>query len=43
MISIGDPSIEMLAPIYDEFLRWKEALKQDFLGYLASKNTSEAS
>lgn len=36
----GGPSSEKLAPIYDEFLRWKEILEQEFQGYLAHKKIS---
>ncbi len=36
-VKIGDPSLEILAPVYDEIQRWKEILQQEFRAYLARK------
>ena len=37
VIMLGGPYAEILAPIYDEFMRWKELLKKEFQRYLAHK------
>jgi hypothetical protein len=34
----GDLSLEILAPIYKEFQRWRKLLKTEFQSYLARKS-----
>ena len=36
VLVIGGPYATKLAPVYEEFLRWKERLSAEFLAYLAS-------
>jgi len=37
MLMLGGPSPELLAPIYDEFLRWKGLLEAEFRATQLSK------
>lgn len=35
---LGDPPPKVLAPIYEEFQRWRELLKAEIQGYLLNTN-----
>jgi sRNA-binding regulator protein Hfq len=35
---LGDPYLEILAPIYKEFQRWRIILRQEFQAHLAHKH-----
>jgi hypothetical protein len=38
MLMLGEPYLEILAPIYKEFQRWRVILHQEFRANLIRKN-----